>query len=184
MRWSSAPRSGMRRVRRGAGPVRVAVERRGAEGMTTGAEGGRPKRSSNSGGLGIRSSGAGPAPAGIRQAVNPARAERRRRLRLWSGSAPAMGWTIAVCQRRHTDCPDATSIRAPRARPFALCSARPLSKGSATEKTGKPWGRSEHGAMTRVRRRARARRSSTCPPKLEERRREERSRGCLTIEYE
>ena len=57
-------------------------------GMTTGAEGGRPKRSSNT----VWSSvfgqvEPGSAPAGIRQAVNPARAERRRRLRMWSGSA-------------------------------------------------------------------------------------------------
>ena len=36
--------------------------------------------------LRIWSSEPGAAPAGIRQAVNPARAERRRRLRLWSGS--------------------------------------------------------------------------------------------------
>ena len=97
----------------------------------TGTEGGRPKRSSNT----VRSSvfgqvEPGSAPAGIRQAVNPARAERRRRLRLWSGSAQAFGLDHRRVPRRHTDCPDATSIREPRARPFALCSARPLSKGA------------------------------------------------------
>ena len=62
-----------------------------------------------------------------------------------------LGWTIAVCQRVGIRiCPDATSIREPRARPFALCSARPLFQGKCKEKTGKPWGRSEHGAMTHV----------------------------------
>ena len=56
--------------------------------MTTGAEGGRPKRSSNTVGSSVFGQvEPGSAPAGIRQAVNPARAERRRRLRLWSGSA-------------------------------------------------------------------------------------------------
>src|SRR5918994_6452446 len=55
--------------------------------MTTGAEGGRPKRSSNTVGSSVFGQvEPGAAPAGIRQAVNPARAERRRRLRLWSGS--------------------------------------------------------------------------------------------------
>ena len=94
----------------------------------TGAEGGRPKRSSNT----VWSSvfgqvEPGSAPAGIRQAVNPARAERRRRLRLWSGSAQAFGLDHRRVPRVGIRiCPDATSIREPRARPFALCSARPL----------------------------------------------------------
>ena len=94
----------------------------------TGAEGGRPKRSSNTVGSSVFGQvEPGAAPAGIRQAVNPARAERRRRLRLWSGSAQAFGLNHRrMPTRRHTDCPDATSIREPRARPFALCSARPL----------------------------------------------------------
>jgi hypothetical protein len=62
-----------------------------------------------------------------------------------------LGWTIAVCRCVGIRiCPDATSIRVPRARPFALCSARPLSKGCERKKTGMPWGRSEHGAMTRA----------------------------------
>ena len=75
--------------------------------MMTGAEGGRPKRSSNT----VWSSvfgqvEPGSAPAGIRQAVNPARAERRRRLRLWSGSAQAFGLGHRrVPTRRHTDLP-------------------------------------------------------------------------------
>ena len=137
----------MRRVRRGAGPFELPLMRRWPRrGMTTGAEGGRPKRSSNT----VWSSvfgqvEPGSAPAGIRQAVNPARAERRRRLRLWSGSVRVRrfppGDRLDHCRvptRRRTDCPDATSIRVPRARPFAQRSARPLSKGSAKRRPASP----------------------------------------------
>jgi len=80
------------------------------------------------------------------------RAERRRRSaskarfssharRRWAGPPP-------VCRARHAGCPH-QQLRAPRARLFAQSFRTPLGE-KGTGMTGVPWGRTKHGAMTRV----------------------------------
>ena len=142
--------------------------------MMTGAEGGRPKRSSNT----VRSSvfgqvEPGSAPAGIRQAVNPARAERRRRLRLWSGSAPAI-WAGPL------PCADASAHGLPgcdkhtgaAGAAFRPVFRTPSFKGSAKKEDRQARGRTRtRGDDACLERRRRARRSS-----------KSEARGCLTIE--
>ena len=119
--------------------------------MTTGAEGGRPKRSSNTVGSSVFGQvEPGSAPAGIRQAVNPARAERRRRLRLWSGSAQAFGLDHRRVPRVGIRIARMRQAYGSRGRGLSPCVPHALFKGCERKKTGKPWGRSEHGAMTRA----------------------------------
>jgi len=103
----------------------------------TGAEGGRPKRSSNT----VWSSvfgqvEPGSAPAGIRQAVNPARAERRRRLRLWSGSVQRWAEPSPCATRRHTDLPGCDKHTGAAGAAFRPVFRTPSFQGKCTEKTG------------------------------------------------
>ena len=116
-------------------------------GMTTGAEGGRPKRSSNTVGSSVFGQvEPGSAPAGIRQAVNPARAERRRRLRLWSGSAQAFGLDHRrVPARRHTDLPGCDKHTGAAGAAFRPVFRTPSFQGKCTEKTGSPRPDKEQG---------------------------------------
>ena len=80
------------------------------------------------------------------------RAERRRRsaseARFSSHARRRGAGPPPVC-RRHAGCPH-QQLRAPRARLFAQSFRTPLGE-EGTEKTGKPWGRTRHGAMTHVR---------------------------------
>ena len=126
-------------------------------GMTTGAEGGRPKRSSTT----VWSSvfgqvEPGSAPAGIRQAVNPR--VRNADEDCFRGSFSLPFGDLRRSQAEPPDyCPLATSKRAPRARSFALRSARPLireckaliwrewRKRQARMKTGSPRPDKEQG---------------------------------------
>ena len=84
------------------------------------------------------------------------RAERRRR----SASEARFSSTTFGVELDHRPCADAKAacgipvcqrMRAPRARLFAQSFRTPLKGEKGTGRTGKPWGRSEHGAMTRAR---------------------------------
>ena len=131
--------AGCRRVRRGAGPIRRRGEepRRRGEGLTDrrlradGPSG--PSNAARSSVFGQVEPGS--APAGNRQAVNPARAERRRRLRLWSGSSPAFGLDRRrVPTVRRTDLPGCDKHTGSRGRGLSPCVPHALFRDA--KKTG------------------------------------------------
>jgi hypothetical protein len=61
-----------------------------------------------------------------------------------------LGWTFAVCRVSAYGLPECDKHTGAAGAAFRPVFRTPSFQGKCTEMTGKPWGRSEHGAMTRV----------------------------------